>query len=429
MKEDANDTLRTEGIEGLRRRQRRARKFEGDGDADNEAASNRRAPLHWHGEIDPMTSRPWLVKNLLPETGSGLLSGQWGTFKSFTAIDLVVSIMSGQPFINFPVKRRGGVLYIAVEGQQEIAIRLQAAIEAKLRVDKDARVPFAWTDSCPRLLDKDAAKELAAIAKDAGEQMQVKFGLPLALIVIDTIGTAALYEKTGDENDSVIGFKLMKVLSALAKQANVFVLGLDHFGKAVETGTRGASSKEGDVDVVLALIGDRSIGGAIDNVKLCARKRRSGPSGEEFSLRTKVVDMGVDEDGEAITTLVVDWTEAARDSKAKDQDAKWAKSLRLLRRTLMSVLADHGGDQQPYHDGPVVRAVDINIVRAEFYRSYPAEGDEKAKQAARQRAFHRAINKAQDNDLIGVREIEEITYVWLARIQDCHAQNAYHNER
>ena len=104
-------------------------------------------------------------------------------------------------------------------------------------------------------------------------------------------------------------------------------------------------------------------------------------------------------------------------------------SLRLLRRTLMSVLADHGGDQQPYHDGPVVRAVDINIIRAEFYRSYPAEGDEKAKQAARQRAFHRAINKAQDNDLIGVREIEEITYVWLARIQDCHAQNAYHNER
>ena len=331
MKEDANDTLRTEGVEGLRRRQRRARKFEGDGDANNVAATNRRAPLHWHGEIDPDDLAALAgQESTLPETGSGLLSGQWGTFKSFTAIDLVVSIMSGQPFINFPVKRRGGVLYIAVEGQgAEIAIRLQAAIEAKLRVDKEARVPFAWSNSCPRLLDKDAAKELAAIAKDAGEQMQVKFGLPLALIVIDTIGAAALYEKTGDENNSVIGFKIMKVLSALAKQANVFVLGLDHFGKAVETGTRGASSKEGDVDVVLALIGDKLLGGAIDNVKLCTRKRRSGPSGEEVSLRTKVVDMGVDEDGEAITTLVVDWTEAARDSKAKDQDAKWAKSLRL----------------------------------------------------------------------------------------------------
>jgi AAA domain len=430
MKEDANDTLRgPEGPEGLRRRQSRARRFErGKDGAGSEARSDRRAPLHWHGEIDPLTARPWLVKNLLPEVGSGLLSGQWGTFKSFTAIDLVVSVMSGQPFISFPVKRRGGVLYVAVEGQQEIAIRLQAAIETKLSLGNGERVPFAWADSCPRLLDKDAVKELAAMAKEAAEQMQAKFSLPLALIVVDTIGTAAGYENTGDENDAVVGFKLMKVLSALAKQTGTFVLGLDHFGKAVETGTRGASSKEGDIDVVLALVGDRSIGGAISNVKLYARKRRTGASGEEFPLRTKVVDMGVDEDGESITTLVVDWTEVEQTSKAKDQDAKWTKSLRLLRRTLMGVLADHGSERQPYPDGPVMRCVNVDIVRNEFYRAYPAEGGEQAKQAARQRAFHRAIHKARDDDLIGVREIDEITYVWLIRLQDSHAQNAYRNE-
>jgi hypothetical protein len=162
-------------------------------------------------------------------------------------------------------------------------------------------------------------------------------------------------------------------------------------------------------------------------VKLYARKRRSGTSGEEFPLRTKVVDMGVDADGEAITTLVVDWTEVAQASKAKD-DTKWTKSLHLLRRTLMSVLADHGSERQPFPDGPVMRCVDIDIIRGEFYRSYPAEGDEKAKQAARQRAFHRAIHKAHHDDLIGVREIDGTTNVWLVRLQDSHAQNAYRKE-
>ena len=43
----------------------------------------------------------------------------------------------------------------------------------------------------------------------------------------------------------------------------------------------------------------------------------------------------------------------------------------------------------------VARAVEIEIVRAEFYRSYPADGDAKQKQTARRQAFHRALRDAQ----------------------------------
>jgi hypothetical protein len=55
----------------------------------------------------------------------------------------------------------------------------------------------------------------------------------------------------------------------------------------------------------------------------------------------------------------------------------------------------------------------MNIVRDEFYRSYPAEGDEKARYAARQKAFRRAVTNTQDKDLIGVREVEGRTFLWL----------------
>ena len=44
----------------------------------------------------------------------------------------------------------------------------------------------------------------------------------------------------------------------------------------------------------------------------------------------------------------------------------------------MNVLVDHGKEQRPYPDGPMVRAVDLEIVRQEFYRCYLAEGDTEA---------------------------------------------------
>jgi hypothetical protein len=38
------------------------------------------------------------------------MAGQWGTFKTFVAFDLAASVMSGKPFVEFPVDRPGGVL-------------------------------------------------------------------------------------------------------------------------------------------------------------------------------------------------------------------------------------------------------------------------------------------------------------------------------
>ena len=54
----------------------------------------------------------------VPETGVGLLSGQWGTYKTFIAIDLAGAVMTGNLFAGRAVKRSGGVDF-AAEGAEK----------------------------------------------------------------------------------------------------------------------------------------------------------------------------------------------------------------------------------------------------------------------------------------------------------------------
>ena len=117
-------------------------------------------------------TRPCLVQDLLPETGVGLISGQWGTYKTFVAIDLAMAVISGADFIRFPVRRRGGVLFIACEGQSEVAIRVKRRPPP---ARPSAKVAFCWTDTCPRLLDPNAAKSSPLWSPTRASECGTKF--------------------------------------------------------------------------------------------------------------------------------------------------------------------------------------------------------------------------------------------------------------
>src|SRR5262249_8675808 len=89
--------------------------------------------------------------------------------------------------------------------------------------------------------------------------------------------------------------------------------------------TKGSSDFENDADVVLALLGEKALSGAVKNPRLSLRKRRSGANGEEFAFRTKVADLGLDQHGFPITTLTIEWR-AEPETKQPKADA-WSKSL------------------------------------------------------------------------------------------------------
>ena len=382
--------------------------------------------LAWHGEDSSTSGRKWSVMDLLPETGVALISGQWGTYKTFIANDLSAALMTATHFANKQVMRKGGVLFLACEGQSEVNIRLTAAFRKR---GGTGNAPFAWVQGCPRLLDQNADKILAAMVKHAAVKMTQDFGLPVAMVVIDTAGKAAGLSKSGELNDDAIAKSIMRVLAEASTQTGALFVGVAHFGKNVETGTKGSTGFEDDADVVLALLGERGINGVVTNPVLCVRKRKSGPNGEELPFQTEEAEVP---NGNVIIekTLTIRWTDAldgTAAAKPKKKDDPWAvKSLRHLRQTLMNILADCGSQQRPYPDGPMVQAVDLEVVRAEFHKSYPATGDEAAKKETRKKAFNRAIESAHDKRLIGSRDIGATTFVWLADPSPSSASTAHH---
>jgi AAA domain-containing protein len=379
---------------------------------------------------DDRPLKAWLIKNFMPQVGHGLMSGQYSTGKTFVFFELAGSLMTGQPFLGHTVKRQCGVLLIAAEGADEVRLRRDAMVREKC--GDMTQTPFYWYEIAPPLLHKGAVKKLVAMARQAEASLQAKFGLPLGLIGIDTIAACAGYSRAGDEYDNAVGQAIMNVLKAVAQELGCFVLGIDHFGKSLEAGTRGASAKESSADVVLACLGEKQLSGAVTNTRLAVRKHRGGTQGQEYPYTLRLIELGNDEEGDPLTTRVVDWLPPGTAPAPSTPDDPWAKPKRQdqrtaalrLKRVLMTILAEQGVDLPIAPDGPVVRMVDQNLVRKAFYACTPAdEGTPERKGHFRRQKFLRALDWAEDEQLIAVTEIEGVTYLRLTRPNEEEGQD------
>jgi hypothetical protein len=271
-------------------------------------AIDRLPASHYHGETSAELNRRWLIKNLLTETGFGLISGQWGTAKTFVVLDIAGCVMPGvnqERFIDYRIKRRGGVLFVAAEGCGSIRLRFETMLARKLgRQDQDnPHQPFAWVNFQPELLRR-GAKDLIAIAQRDAKWMREKHGVDLVLIIIDTVAAAAAFQK---EDDAAQAQKVLNALGELSAATGALVLGVDHFGKDVETGTRGSSAKEGGVENVLSLLGKREVTGKMTDLRMGVRKVKDAESGRVIPFRLETINCGTDEDGDPVTTCVVHW--------------------------------------------------------------------------------------------------------------------------
>jgi hypothetical protein len=383
---------------------------------DSDTSSNP-FPLNWHGEYHSGINRKWLVKNMIPETGVGLISGQWGTYKTFIAIDLAGAVMTGSPFAGRPVMRQGGVLFLAAEGAGEMQIRLCGLLEAKFpgRTDK---LPFAWVEGCPKLTEKRAIHQLEGIAKQAADRMRSEFGIELALIIVDTMSAAAGFT---DENSSSEGQQAMNVLTDLSRCTGAVVMACDHFGKAVETGTRGTSAKEAAADVVIACLGDKSVPGNVGDTRIAVRKLRGGATGAETAYKRQIVQLGVDEDNEPITTCVIDWSPVTVSAPSQAAKGKgWPKTATVFRSALVTALKTCGKVHTPFAGDPPVRAVELEKVREEFDGRYPLDndGDRKKQMDKRRQVFRRSRTDAEAKGLIGGCEIEGKFMIWAVNAED-----------
>lgn len=382
-----------------------------------EARDDRRPqvlPYHRHRDANIASPR-YLIKGLLPERGVGLLSGQSGTFKSFVLVKLVgAGSTLKRPFIEgHATKRQGAALVFLSEGFEDFPLRIEVLSEAE---HEGAKLPIFHVSHEIALLDSMSVADIIATASKINDEAMRDFKLPLTLIAFDTLSGCAGYMKTGDENDSVVGAKLMAALAKISEASGTFVIGVDHFGKALETGTRGSSAKEARADVVMSILASKEITGKVASSRLVFRKLRSGAAGKEFPFTMRTVALGEDEDGDPLSSLVVEFgAEEAVPSSTRDDPDAWPKAAAMLRRIVMAMLPERGELIRPVPDGPEILAIRSEIVRGEFFAQSPSGDDDAKKRAARRRqAYKRAIGSAQDQRRIEVREIGGIEYMWLA---------------
>jgi hypothetical protein len=82
----------------------------------------------------------------------------------------------------------------------------------------------------------------------------------------------------------------------------------------------------------------------------------------------------------------------------------------------MAILAEQGADLPIPPDGPVVRMVSEKVVRKAFYTRTPTEGDTpKQKGEFRRKRFNRALDWAEDQQLLAAHEIDGTTYLRLSQ--------------
>jgi hypothetical protein len=196
-------------------------------------------PLHDYA--DNVQDPTWLIPGLLPAYGIGMLYGESGSFKSFLALDMALSLAFGIPgqWKAPPVKN--DVLFLAGEGPVATAKKRWPAWMEWQNIEFRNDHRFFIMPEVPLYTDSAAWEN---VKKDLSE-LKAK----PALIVIDTMTRLI----TGlDENSAKDASLVTKFMEQLARYYECFVLAIHHTGKDKNKGARGSSAFYANVDTVIS---------------------------------------------------------------------------------------------------------------------------------------------------------------------------------
>jgi hypothetical protein len=329
----------------------------------------------WYGEKQ-MPAPPALIKGVLPQTGVATIGGQSGAGKSFHAIHLGVRLIpdceQNSYIDHYPIKRHGGVLYLVLEGRPAFPMRVTAAFEDLLPKQMTwgdrFRLPFAWNFYSPNLFDKGPDALIKLAERDA-QKMRTDFNVDLVAIFLDTMGLAACYK---DEDKSAQVLKVLGGdLNRLSDATGALVIDVDHMGKDQDAGLRGTSAKRDAVETILNCLVDRDRENKPINHRMQLFKIRDGDEGRVIPYRLKAVPMGRDEDGDPLSTCVIQWEPGRPPPKGKKAQTKKKTSVPL---------------QQAIDE--VGLPADPNKLREAFYKYHGGKGH------TANVAWHRALDAA-----------------------------------
>jgi hypothetical protein len=239
-------------------------------------------------DIRPQLTANSGVKNLYLQGTLVSILGHPGTAKTFVALDLLAHHVTGRPWRGHRVNK-GAALAVLLEGGTGAQNRLWAQIQCGLlTVDAPLRILIGSIDLCH---DDVHARKIIQIAK----QLVLATGEPVVTILIDTL---AMSFAGGDENGKDMN-AVVTNLRLICSETGATVLLVHHLGKDPSKGGRGHSSLWGAMDSELVVTGQTG------RRTITVKKQRDLEHVEIMPFELEVVPVGVDEDGDPITTCIV----------------------------------------------------------------------------------------------------------------------------
>lgn len=234
------------------------------------------------------SSEAWLIDDLIPAHGIGFIYGAPGSYKSFVAVDIAMSVATGKEWHGYECEMPGAVVYIAAEGSRGLKERVTAWRRMHKHTGSIAIM------SAPVMMDDvimvQAFTECLERARDA-------FQAPIRLVVVDTMARSF----SGDENSAQEVGAFVNACARFSSDVDdCFVLVVAHTGKEITKGIRGSSALDGAADCHF-LVTRPNLGQAL--VK--NTKQKDIEMAEPMRFAMELVDIGiVDRKGRPRKSLV-----------------------------------------------------------------------------------------------------------------------------
>jgi hypothetical protein len=290
----------------------------------------------------------YLVKDLIPREGLVVVWGPPKCGKSFWAFDLLMHVACGWEYRGLRVKG-GRVVYCALEGQKGFTRR----VEAYRRKHPNSKgAPFHLM-STPLDLIRDHQALIASI------RAQLPVGVKPVAVAIDTLNRSLNGSESKDEDMGAY----VRAADAVRAAFDCVVVIIHHCGIAGER-PRGHTSLTGAADVQIAVKRDGA-----DNIVATVEWAKDGATNLEIVTRLVPVDIGRDEDGDMMTSCVIEPVgEPAIKAAAKDAPHPPKGEIELLKAAMVDVydrLAD-GVEATAGLNGASVRKVSVEKLRDEL---------------------------------------------------------------
>ena len=259
----------------------------------------------------------WRVKGLWPAVGVCFVGGPSMSGKSFWTLDALAKVCRGEPVLGRK-SIASGVVYIASEGAHGVRNRI-AGLRSKIGVLESA---FKFIGQAPDLGDAEDVEDLKATLLLAKTDLEAK-GHGLGVIAVDTLSASI---PGADENSAKDMSPVLAALQTMAAELGALVVVIAHTGKDETRGLRGWSGLLANADGLIML--DTPDGGVrVGSVV----KVKDGESGDRFAFSLAVVEIGLDGDGDPITTCTIEDADTPDRPKAGRKSSVAQANAELLR--------------------------------------------------------------------------------------------------